>query len=266
MQVRKLVMGWDVGAWHCDNNRRSRDALVLLDCTDGTPKPFGRWRGNLRKDMENFAGMHLVYKMLANCNLRDCEVFDLTTAIDAPLGWPEPMLRLVNGNDPSETPKLDGSNQYTRRRTDIELIRRGYRPLSTVRDMIGSQSTKAIHFLCRAGLRLTSPGVWKSHQSRTSIAAIETYPAVARSSDRLSQRVEILLRDPLFHDAHSDDEDALVCALVAHFFADSTTEKVPTNASGLEGWIILPDDLRSASTTQNGGPNGARFAGDQSND
>ncbi len=39
-------VGWDVGAWNCDKNGTSRDAIVILDeqrVIVGEP-----WRGNLR--------------------------------------------------------------------------------------------------------------------------------------------------------------------------------------------------------------------------
>jgi hypothetical protein len=40
------AVGWDVGAWNCDKNPNSRDALVVLDeAGQCAGKP---WRGNLR--------------------------------------------------------------------------------------------------------------------------------------------------------------------------------------------------------------------------
>ncbi len=90
-------------------------------------------------------GLPLVRRMLALCNLTDASSFDLTIAIDTPLGWPEAMLRLVCGGEPTSLyPTTTGFNPYTRRETEIELVKRGYQPLSAVRDMLGSQSTKGI--------------------------------------------------------------------------------------------------------------------------
>ncbi len=43
---REWFIGLDVGGWNCDNNPRSRDAIVILDARHeivDTP-----WRGNLR--------------------------------------------------------------------------------------------------------------------------------------------------------------------------------------------------------------------------
>jgi hypothetical protein len=42
---QRYYIGWDVGAWHCDTNKNSRDAVAILD---HTLKPVGEpWRGNL---------------------------------------------------------------------------------------------------------------------------------------------------------------------------------------------------------------------------
>jgi hypothetical protein len=150
MQNRKLRMGWDVGGWHCDQNRKSRDALVLLEALDVVLQPLGRpWRGNLRVELATLTGVRLICKMLELCGLDELGPFDLTIAIDTPLGWPQAMLDLATGGGPTCVPEDDDLNPYTRRVTEIDLVTRGcgYRPLSAVRDMLGSQSTKGIHFL-----------------------------------------------------------------------------------------------------------------------
>jgi len=88
MRIRKLRMGWDVGGWHCDRNKTSRDALVLLEALDEVLQPLGKWRGSLRGPLTKLAGVPLICEMLALCGLRDVSSFDLTIAIDTPLGWP----------------------------------------------------------------------------------------------------------------------------------------------------------------------------------
>jgi len=149
-------------------------------------------------------------------------------------------------------PEKDEMNPYTRRETEIDLVKRGYQPLSAVRDMLGSQSTKGIHFLRAAELRLSSRGVWTSQQDGLSITAIETYPAVARKHAAVSARCAQILAQPPLNPpenaggkVHKDVEDALICALVAHFFSDlsSGIEPVPPAAAELEGWIILPRNI-----------------------
>jgi hypothetical protein len=251
MQVRKLRMGWDVGGWHCDRNKNSRDALVLFEAVGEGLEALGWWRGNLREVLVTFTGAQLVWEMITLCGLRKNGPSDLTIAIDTPLGWPEAMLRLAHGGEPTSVPQDDNRNPYTRRATELDLAQRGYRPLSTVRDMLGSQSTKGLHFLRAARLQLATCGVWTSRQEDLSVTAIETYPAVAREDSLVSVHCTEMLTWPLFANSGSlpnDVEDALICALVAHLFSDirSAVEPIPPNAPKLEGWIILPRNNGSA--------------------
>lgn len=255
--MRKLRMGWDVGGWHCDRNPDSRDALVLLEPVDDDLRAIGMWRGNLRDALVTLTGVPLLRKMLALCQLHDAGSFDLTIAIDTPLGWPQAMLRLACGGEPTSVPEDDRLNPYTRRETEVDLVKRhGYRPLSAVRDQLGSQSTKGIHFLRAASLRLTSCGVWAAVHDEVGITAIETYPTVALKHAPLSAQREQMLAKPPFTSSGggivrvlaNDIKDALICALVAHLFSDvpDGVEPVPPTASELEGWIILPRGIRIA--------------------
>ena len=100
------------------------------------------------------------------------------------------------------------------------LFKVGYRPLSTVRDMIGSQGTKGVHFLLRAQLRPSGIGVW-TNSDRT-VTELETYPAAARRDvdvDRLTSRLlaELLGRERQQRSDvwQRDARDAITCALVA---------------------------------------------------
>ncbi|MGH6877431.1 MAG: hypothetical protein ACREHV_08650 [Rhizomicrobium sp.] len=46
-QPAQFSIGWDVGGWNCEKNRKSRDALAVLNASGreiGAP-----WRGNLRE-------------------------------------------------------------------------------------------------------------------------------------------------------------------------------------------------------------------------
>jgi hypothetical protein len=45
----KYYVGWDVGAWHCDRNAKSRDALCVLKAGEDGPEITGVvWRDNLK--------------------------------------------------------------------------------------------------------------------------------------------------------------------------------------------------------------------------
>jgi hypothetical protein len=250
--MRRFRVGWDVGGWHCDRNRESRDALSILEIEGSKPpRAVGRpWRGNLRELLMSKTGPELMIGMLALCHVPHAgDGLEVTVAIDTPLGWPRAMLDLVLGGATSFVTSDDRVNPYTRRRTEIDLIERGIAtPLSAVRDMIGSQSTKGIHFLRSAGLVERSPGVWRGGSNDTSIAAIETYPAAAVATggiDRLFEAVHPSVdKDAATPRAVALDdlEDALRCAIVAHLFADEPDllEAPPTEVPDGEGWIMLP--------------------------
>lgn len=245
-----LFVGWDVGGWHCDKNAASRDALVVTGLCDREIVVVGKpWRGNLRSVLMADTGHALLSATLGLCGVDAEPVTEVVIAIDTPLGWPSAMMRLAQGGAVSSVSGADGENPYTRRATELALIQRGYAPLSAVRDMLGSQSTKGLHFLRAAGLQEVSFGVWRhTDDEGRSISAIETYPAVALQMDNLrTLQAEVLARTegglrtggkPL----HDDTRDALACSLVAYLFAKSpeVMEPVPENVPNGEGWIMLP--------------------------
>ena len=254
--MRRFRVGWDVGGWHCDRNRESRDALAILEIERSMPRAVGRrWRGNLRELLMSKTGSELMIGMLALCRVPHAgDVSEVTVGIDTPLGWPRAMLDLVLGRATSSVPADDRVNSYTRRRTEIDLIERGIAtPLSAVRDMIGSQSTKGIHFLRSAGLVERSPGVWRGGNNEMAIAAIETYPAAAVATGGIDRLFEAVY-PPVDTDAATpsavaldDLDDAFRCAIVAHLFADEPDllEPPPTKVPDGEGWIMLPRQTRS---------------------
>lgn len=244
----KLFVGWDVGGWHCDRNRLSRDALAVLDLDDkGDPRLVGRtWRGSLRSLLGARRGEDLVNAMLGLCEAKAGDGDTVTIAIDAPLGWPAAMLALAGGGPMAQVSEKDGQNPYTRRQTELDLIQQGLAPLSSVRDMIGSQSTKAIHFLRAANLELQPGAVWRSTGAMT-VSAMETYPAVALKSPVCRGYHEPLLeevvrRNPTAGAGLDDVRDAVACAVVA-YLASQHSEAIrqpPLDYPLLEGWIILP--------------------------
>ncbi|MGN7099909.1 hypothetical protein [Brevundimonas diminuta] len=241
----RLFVGWDVGGWHCDRNRESRDALVVLTLgRDGQPTLAGRaWRGSLRSTLTSHKGFDLVRAMLRHCDVSLEGAEAIMIAIDAPLGWPRAMLDLANGGDLTNVSDRDFENPYTRRQTELDLIRQGFAPLSNVRDMIGSQSTKAIHFLRAADLAPQPRARWCAG----SVTTIETYPAVALKnagcSARHGQLMDTLLsRQSITKPALPDVRDALACAVVAYSASEhpETVVEPPVGYPPLEGWIIVP--------------------------
>lgn len=246
----RVFLGWDVGGWHCDRNKASRDALVATAALEGATSLLGRpWRGNLRALLMAKTGASLVAGLLKLCEVEPEAVSEVVVAIDTPLGWPSAMMKLASGGAPSFVSPLDGENPYTRRATELELIRRGFTPLSAVRDMLGSQSTKGLHFLRAADLVEASPGIWRqTYNHCLSVTALETYPSVALSIPRLASiQAEVLgrCRGGLMNadkPMHDDIRDALACSLVGYLYSGSPSEiePVPEGAPAGEGWIILP--------------------------
>ena len=120
----------------------------------------------------------------------------------------------------------------------------GRGPLSPVKDMIGSQSTKALHFLQRAQLVRREPGVWSGGR----LTAIETYPAPAVRRRGVRERVESVHEQVDAHAsrwgpaARHDARDAATCAVVAWLFATQrdVLAAPPLEADPAEGWIWLP--------------------------
>ena len=63
-----IGVGWDVGGWNCDNNSKSRDALVIVGAHGellGQP-----WRGSLRHVINEAAStVEFLAKVFALCRL-----------------------------------------------------------------------------------------------------------------------------------------------------------------------------------------------------
>jgi hypothetical protein len=241
-----LFLGWDVGAWNCDANRKSRDALGALELDErGAPRCVGQpWRGNLREILVGHEGAALIAELLRLLRIDGGAGRHVSIAIDAPLGWPRRMCELITRGVSSAVPEKADANPYLFRVQELGLFAPGRRPLSVVRDMIGSQSTKAIHFLQRAQVTATGTGVWRAEN----ITALETYPAAAKRNGALEERRAQLceaLRDGGHSNAWSRDvNDAVMCALVAwlHRRHPEFLEAPGTDADLSEGWIWLPRD------------------------
>ncbi|MFM7295936.1 MAG: hypothetical protein ACKO4Q_01780, partial [Planctomycetota bacterium] len=172
-----FFLGWDVGAWNCDRNPRSRDALCALVADGSRFRLVGKtWRGNLRELLVNRSGIDLVEGFLELVEVRRTPPDGLIIAIDAALGWPAAATVLLEKQRTVAVPEVAIRNPYLFREQARILSESGIRPLSVVRDMIGSQSLKAMHFLARSKLRSDGRGAWVGE----GVVAIETYPCAAR--------------------------------------------------------------------------------------
>lgn len=232
-------VGWDVGGWNCDKNRDSRDAVVVLDealAVVGRP-----WRGNLR-GIINAANSapEFLSQIFGLCGSAPVDSSaHVTLAIDTPLGFSEPLQRLMTHRQPVGPIESSATNPYLFRQTELFLYRKGLSPLSAVKDMIGSQATKGMHVLARFAPKAMGCGVWSDGYCLT---AIETYPAPCRRSPLVRQ-----MRAPFeeaFIARHDDERDALTCALIAALHATRADVLMPppSDVPASEGWIWLPKD------------------------
>lgn len=201
----------------------------------GTP-----WRGNLRETINNATNSReWVSHLFSRCKIApsssDAKV---TLAIDAPLGFSTEFQNLITSRQAHSSIGLSPTNQYLYRKTERLLFERGVaRPLSAVKDMIGSQATKAMHVVAKFAHHTQSCGVWTDGQYLT---AIEAYPACCQNSALTkNERKKISLDDE-----NNDIQDATTCAVIAHLFRTKRGELRPPDSSvpDSEGWIWLPTD------------------------
>lgn len=240
-----FFIGWDVGGWNCDRNRLSRDAIVVLNADlsiVGTP-----WRGNLREAINQSdttaAFMRTLFTLCAASPM-GAPPF-VTLAIDAALGFSVAFTRLVQGHGVVDVPvENSATNPYLHRQSELRLFKLGHRPLSPVKDMIGSQATKAMHVVAKFAPTVRECGVWCKGKSLT---VIEAYPAPCKKSESLGElRPRVTGPTP----DHDDLHDALTCALVAYLFARERSALAPPDKDipKSEGWIWVPRDVLPRST------------------
>jgi hypothetical protein len=241
-QTIAYSIGWDVGGWNCDRNAKSRDAIVILDENLGV---IGQpWRGNLRETINQASSsrnwVHQLFNLCKN-SISDKNVA-ITLAIDIPLGFSTEFQNLITSRTPQSTIGPYNTNPYLYRKTERLLFERHKRPLSAIKDMIGSQATKGMHVLAKFARHAQSCGVW-SDDGRT-LVAIEAYPSSCKNSHLIKQLISKIKLPTV----NGDIRDAAVCAVVAHIFrTDRSKLWSPSNEIPIsEGWIWLPNDALAA--------------------
>jgi predicted nuclease with RNAse H fold len=238
----QYFVGWDVGGWNCENNDNSRDALVVLKETGEADHPLAVvgtvFRGNIRNLINSQSSLAGVVNQCCKTTIGADDA--ITIAIDTPLGLPEATVRLAkDGAHVPTVPDSYDANPYLYRQTELWLFKKGFTPLSAIKDMIGSQATKGMHLIAKLGLKsaITSCGVWTAG----GITAIETYPTPAMTSAAAKAIYATVQLPPLNHD---DKIHAVYCALVAYLFAKKKDVLIPPegNPPLSEGWIWVPTD------------------------
>lgn len=181
-------IGRDVGAWNCEKNTTSHDALLVLNQQgELVGKP---WRGNLRDTIAAAASYtDWLFTVAKLCQFDDTTITAFTTqntvmAIDTPLGFSNGLLQLLQGEAVATPFTASCDNPYLYRYTERELFAHGFSPLSAVKDMIGSQATKGLHLLRKFGFTTSENGVWQlnqSSQNQCQHSALESYPTVLKN-------------------------------------------------------------------------------------
>jgi len=246
-QPAAYYIGWDVGGWNCDKNANSRDALCILDPQCNL---VGKaWRGNLRQSINDAADTgNWLTRLFALCGATvPASPFQAILAIDTPLGFSTALVNLLTRQQPVATLGSSETNPYLFRRTERFLFEHGIRPLSPIKDMIGSQATKGMHVLAKFAPQTLRCGVWSDGNLLT---AIEAYPSPCKHSATTQQ---LIGHYPAMD--HDDKQDALTCALLGYLFAREPAKLVaPDNAVPInEGWIWVPQDaLNNAHRRENG--------------
>ncbi|WP_188051103.1 hypothetical protein [Flavobacterium sp. GP15] len=228
-KIAKYYIGWDVGAWNCDKNRSSRDAIVIIK-PDGT-FVYGK-RNNVREWLNTAkTTKEIVIMFFYHCDL-EYNNEEVIIAIDTPLGFSEAFVNLVNNNIISEPISDFSSNPYLFRKTEQFLYTKGFQPLSAVNHMIGAQATKGIHFISKFAPNNESLGVWNSEDEKLTV--IETYPSA-------NKRIEI---PASLQTVHQDIQDAFICAAIAKRFGnDRNLFHLPLKEiNEKEGWIWVLSD------------------------
>jgi hypothetical protein len=239
-----FYIGWDVGGWNCDKNSKSRDAIVIIDSSRNlVGKP---WRGNLRTAINEATNSNDWTRILFALCKADAPVdICVTLAIDTPLGFSDAFVRLVTRQSHVGDVGSSDTNPYLFRQTERYLFERGLKPLSAIKDMIGSQATKGMHVLSKFAPQILRCGVWSDGQQLT---AIEAYPSACKTSS-----VVKALQQPFSKLGHDDLDDALTCTLVAYLYKNKPAALTPPSANVpvSEGWIWVPLDALASQTNSN---------------
>lgn len=188
-------------------------------------------------------------------------------ALDAPLGWPADLGRLLNRHEAGQKAEQD-SNHLFRRKTDRFVARRiGKRPLDVGADRIARTAHSALNLLTRLR-KLTSreiPLAWSPKLGQT-IEAIEVYPAGTLTAHNLPSsgykkpkdskvRKQILQGIKQHLDTSSVSEklllgnadllDAALCVLAAREFLDwRVLPPEDLDLARKEGWIWVGPPAR----------------------
>jgi predicted nuclease with RNAse H fold len=229
---KEYYIGWDVGGWNCDKNSKSRDAIVILN--NDREQVGNPWRGNLSKVLASSNSTEeLLTSLFSLCKTSGpIGTFRAVMAIDTPLGFSTEFVDLLTKQIVSANVFDHVANPYLFRKTERLLFKKGHKPLSPIKDMIGSQATKGIHARNKFTPFYESCGAWTDQKA---LKVIEAYPASCCKSTEIVNWLKNLSVERY----HQDIQDAAICSMVAYYF-DRFPEKMfapVEDVPSSEGWI-----------------------------
>jgi len=188
-------------------------------------------------------------------------------AIDAPLGWPQTLSRVLATHRAGEELKADAHDMF-RRATDVFIKQKtGKTPLDVGADRIARTAHAALCLLrdIRCNLKLERIALAWEWPPAELLSAIEVYPAGTlkahrfRSSgykkfNQIAEREEtiralrptVLLPDEVLQkmESSADVLDAVVCLLAARdFLLGEAMPPTDRNLAKIEGWIWTRDPV-----------------------
>ena len=220
-------VGWDVGAWNCDKNAHSRDAIVVLNENKNI---VASRRGVVRRELKKNNIHEFLNEFFCSPNRQFYAKDNFIFAIDAVFSFPYGVTELLAGKKYildaeawNEGKSIQNSLLF--RYTERFVSDKERKPLSVIQDSIGSQSTKVIYFLRHFQFKQENVGIWETMNRNI---AIETYPSVVGEKG-------------------NDIDDAEICANLAWKFRhDKSRLYQPDNETKhletikIEGWIWFP--------------------------
>ena len=219
--MEKYYVGWDVGAWHCDKNTNSKDAIAVLN--EEGEEVVETKRKVVRCELNENSIFSFLNKYFGcdKFTARDNFIFAIDAVFRLPIGVQEIPIHSAPEDYKSNPFLFRLTEQFVKEKT-------GNQCRSMIQDKIGSQATKIMFFLKHFSFKQKEIGVWKTDDNKAT--AIEVYPKLAPNYDPNQK---------------SDKYDAVKCCEIAEkfanernaFFAPEDCLKIMRDTIKKEGWI-----------------------------
>ena len=221
--MKNYYVGWDVGAWHCDKNTNSMDAIAVLN--EEGEEVVETKRKVVRCELNENSIFSFLNKYFGcdKFTARDNFIFAIDAVFRLPIGVQEIPIHSAPEDYKSNPFLFRLTEQFVKEKT-------GNQCRSMIQDKIGSQATKIMFFLKHFSFKQKEIGVWKTDDNKAT--AIEVYPKLASNYDPNKK---------------TDKYDAVKCCEIAEkfanernaFFAPEDCLKIMGDTIKKEGWICF---------------------------